>query len=313
MTLDDVLSGRSEYAIDNADVIPRLHEMPEACIDLSVTSPPFPSVYAYSRDEADVGNSECLEAEAPLHLQWWLRGMLRVTRPGRVLVVHCTQIARLRRSGECGLYDFRGLLIRLGQRAGFTYEYDWLVRVNPQSQAIRTRSRALQFAGLEADRAASRGAMGMYLVKFRRPGDNAAAVDSPGEVSRNDWIAWAEACWPDVRETDTLNAADGREGSDTRHICPMQLGIYERCIRLFSNPGEVVFDPFAGIGSCGFVALGGRSPVTGRRVREPRRFYGCELKASYHAAAVRNCARAAARRLEEGRSLFDGVGEGANP
>jgi hypothetical protein len=90
------------------------------------------------------------------------------------------------------------------------FEYDWCVRKNPQSQAIRTKSRELQFAGLESDRAKQRGALPDYLLKFRAPGENAVKIDSDGQVSRNDWIEWAECCWMDIRETDTLNVAEGR-------------------------------------------------------------------------------------------------------
>lgn len=302
--MSKVLSGDLEYAIHHGDVIPHLHEMPENCIDLSVYSPPFPSVFSYTDKEADLGNSEDLAGEAPLHFSFFFHGMMRVMKPGRVMMVHCTQIALLKRSGKEGMFDFRGLLIRLAQRAGFTWEYDWLVRTNPQAQAIRTKSRSLQFSGLESDRAASRGSMGMYMLKFRKPGENREKINSREQVSRNQWIDWAECCWADIKETDTLNTSEARCEEDTKHICPMQLGLYERIIRLYSNPGEVVFDPFAGIGSCGFVALGGTSPVTGRAILDSRRFYGCELKPSYYETARRNCDRAMQTRQAHQETLF---------
>ena len=184
--------------------------------------------------------------------------------------------------------DFRGMNIKLAERAGLVYEYDWSVRKNPQAQAIRTKSRELQFVGLEADRAKSRGSLPDYLIKFRAPGDNAVPIDSTGEVSRNDWINWAECCWMDIRETDTLNVSEGRGTDDTKHICPLQLGVIDRLIRLYSNPGDLVFSPFTGIGSEGYTA-----------VRLGRRFYGCELKDEYHAAAIRNCERAIEVRVAE--------------
>jgi DNA modification methylase len=191
------------------------------------------------------------------------------------------QIPRMKRSGEVGLYDFRGLNIRLAERAGLVFEYDWAVRKNPQSQAIRTKSRELQFAGLESDRRKSRGALPDYLLKFRAPGVNEIAADSPNEVSRNEWIAWAECCWMDIRETDTLNVAEGRGKDDTKHICPLQLPVIDRLVRLYSNPGEIVFSPFTGIGSEGYIA-----------VSRGRRFYGCEIKPEYLEAAKRNLTRA---------------------
>ena len=199
----------------------------------------------------------------------------------------------MKRSGGVGLCDFRGLNIRLGERAGLVYEYDWSVRKNPQAQAIRTRSRELQFSGLENDRAAQRGTLQDYLIKFRKPGENQVKIDSEGQVSRNDWIDWAEGCWDDIYETDTLNTAEAKSEDDTKHICPLQLEVIRRCVLLYSNPGEIVFSPFTGIGSEGYVSLGGQSPKTKKAIADPRRFYGCELKKEYFEQAKRNLAHAA--------------------
>jgi DNA modification methylase len=286
-----------EYEIFHGDCIPHmLEDMEPASMDMSVFSPPFPSLFAYTSESADIGNSEDLQGEAKIHLGYFYRGLARVLKPGRVAVVHVMQIGYNKRDGKQGLFDFRGLNIRLGIRAGLTYEYDWVVRKNPQAQAIRTRKWELKFQGLESDRAQSRGALPDYLIKFRAPGENQTPVDSQGEVSRNDWIDWAEACWSDIRETDTLNVAEGRGENDTKHICPLQLGVIERLVRLYSNPGETVFSPFAGIGSEGFMSL-----------KLGRRFYGCELKNEYHAAALKNCDRAIRMRDAAERTLFDGV------
>lgn len=288
--------GDSEYSLFHGDCIPHMAELPEACMDFSVFSPPFPSLYAYTSDAADLGNSEDVTGEAKLHLSFFYRQLVRVIKPGRVIIVHVAQIPRMKRAGGQGLFDFRGLNIRLGERSGLVFEYDWAVRKNPQSQAIRTKSRELQFSGLESDRARSRGALPDYLLKFVAPGENEVAVDSHGEVSRNDWIEWAECCWRDIRETDTLNVAEGRGEEDTKHICPLQLGVIDRLVRLYTNLGETVFSPFTGIGSEGYVAL-----------KRGRKFYGCELKVEYYEAALRNFERAIEARTEEIRSLFDGV------
>ena len=278
--------------------------MPEASVDFAVMSVPFPSVYAYTELECDIGNSEELRHEAKLHFSFFFRQLVRVVKPGRVVAIHVQQIPRMKRAGEVGLHDFRGLLARIGERAGFVYEYDWLIRKNPQAQAIRTRSRELQFAGLEADRAKSRGTLGDYVLKFRVPGDNATPIDTEGEVSRNDWIKWAEACWDDINETDTLNTAAAKSEDDLRHICPLQLEVIRRLVLLYTNPGEIVFSPFAGIGSEGFMALGGKSPKTGKRIINPRRFYGCEIKDEYHAQSLLNLQRAEAMRHESEKDLF---------
>ena len=281
--------GAEPYDVYHGDCIPHMLEtMEPESVDFSVFSPPFPSLYAYTDSESDIGNVEKMGSEAQVHLSFMFRGLARVLRPGRAAVVHVCQIPRMKRSGGVGLCDFRGMNIRLGERAGLVYEYDWSVRKNPQAQAIRTRSRELQFSGLESDRAAQRGTLQDYLIKFRKPGTNATPIDTPNEVSRNDWIDWAEGCWDDVIETDTLNTKAAKSGDDTRHICPLQLEVIRRCVLLYSNPGELVFSPFAGIGSEGYMSLGGRSTKTGRKIDQPRRFYGCELKHEYHAQALKN-------------------------
>ena len=280
-----LLDETQEYRIDHGDSIRLMRAMPPASVDFSIYSPPFPSTFAYTDKAEDIGNSEELKHEAKLHFGFFFRAILPVIKPGRVMLVHCTQIHRLRRSGEMGLFDFRGLLIRLAQRAGFVYDYDWLIRKNPQAQAIRTKKWEIKFQGIETDRAQSRGAVCDYLIKFRVPGENAVPVKSAGDVSRNDWIKWAEGQWDDIRETDTLNVREGRGEQDTKHICALQLGLIERAVRLYSNPGEIVFTPFAGIGSEVYTAL-----------KFGRRGYGIELKDEYYAAALKNAERAISER-----------------
>lgn len=288
------LLGVKEWDIHHGDCITHMAEMPEDSIDFSVFSPPFPSLYAYTSDACDIGNSEDLKGEAKIHLSFFYRQFARLLKPGRVVMVHVAQIPRMKRSGGVGLFDFRGMNIRLGERAGLVFEYDWMVRKNPQAQAIRTRSTELQFQGLERDRAKCRGTLPDYLLKFRAPGENENKITSEGEVSRNEWIKWAEACWDDIRETDTLNVRAGRGEDDTKHICPLQLGVIDRLVRLYSNPGEVVFSPFTGIGSEGYCAL-----------KRGRRFYGCEIKDEYIIAARKNLESAIRQRTIDSRRLFD--------
>lgn len=291
----DILKANQRYEIFHGDCIEHMATMPEKSIDLSCFSPPFPALYSYTSSERDIGNSEDLNGDAKLHLGFFYKQLARIMKPGRVVIVHVMQIPRMKRVSKLGgLHDFRGMNIRIGERAGLIYEYDWVVRKNPQSQALRTRSRELQFAGLETDRAKSRGCLPDYLIKFRAPGGNATPVDSKGDVSRNNWIDWAECCWFDIRETDTLNVKEGRADDDTRHICPLQLGVIERIVRLYSNHDEIVFSPFAGIGSELYTAL-----------KFGRRAYGCELKKEYYDAAILNCNRAIKKSKNENVSLFD--------
>lgn len=290
-----MLPESDRWAIHQGDCIPHmLEKMEPASMDMAVFSPPFPMLYAYTSEEADIGNSEDFKSEAKIHLGYFYRGLARVMKPGRVAMVHVMQVPRLKRSGGEGLHDFRGLNIRLAERAGMTFEYDWCVTKNPQAQAIRTKSHNLQFAGLERDRANARGALPDYLIKLRKPGINEVPIRSEGDVPRNDWIQWAEAAWTDIRETDTLNVREARSEEDTRHICPLQLNVINRLVRLYSNAGETVFSPFTGIGSEGYESI-----------KLGRRFYGCELKPEYYQQACINLKRAELIQGESTASLFD--------
>jgi DNA modification methylase len=295
--MTELLKDNEQWHIHHGDCVPHmLDDMPESSVDFSVFSPPFPSLYAYTDSVSDIGNVDAMGMEAKVHLQFFFRGLYRVLKPGRAAVVHVCQIPRMKRSGGVGLCDFRGTNIRIAERAGLIYEYDWMVRKNPQAQAIRTRSRELQFSGLENDRSAQRGTLQDYLIKFRKPGENARKINAPNQVSRNDWIKWAEGCWDDISETDTLNTKVAKSDDDTKHICPLQLEVIRRCVLLYSDPGELVFSPFTGIGSEGYMALGGKSPKTKHCIEEPRRFYGCELKQEYYLQAKRNLTEACERR-----------------
>ena len=270
-----------------------------------VCSPPFSQLYAYSSESCDIGNSEDFKGEAKLHLSYWYHMMARVVKPGRAILIHVQQVPRMRRNGEYGLFDFRGLNLRLAERARLIYEYDWLVTKNQQDQAIRNHARELQFAGLEDNRAACRGCLSDYLLKFRVPGECKVKVRGKGEVSRNDWIAWASAAWTDIIESDTLKAIEGRSEEDTRHPCPLQLETIRRLILMFTDPGEVVFSPFGGIGSESYMAIGGISPKTKHRIANPRRAFSCEIKPQYIETAEKNMARAERQVKESSTMLWD--------
>lgn len=281
-----------KWHVEQADCIEHMATLPSACMDHSVFSPPFPSLFSYTSEAGDIGNSEDLRGEAKLHFSFFFKQLRRVMKPGRIVIVHCCQIPGLARNGELGTFDFRGLLIRIAQRAGFIYQYDWLVAKNPQAQAIRTHSHKLLFVTLERDRAKTCGAFGDYLIKFITPGVNEVPIDSAG-ISREEWIDWAEVCWNDIRESDTLNTKEAKGPEDTKHICPLQLSVIKRIVKLYTNPGEIVFSPFTGVGSEGYESL-----------KLGRRFYGCELKTEYFETAKRNLAKAEALANDSDRLLF---------
>lgn len=290
--MSDILNGK-RWHVAHADCIEHMAELPQHCVDCAIFSPPFPALFCYTDKPNDLGNCDSLDAEMTLHFSFFFRQLVRVVKPGRVVMVHCMQIPALKRSGVESTYDFRGLLIRLARRAGFVYDTDWPVTKNPQSQAIRTHSHKLLFVTLERDRSVSAPAFNDYLIKLRAPGENEVPICSK-EIKRNEWIDWAEGVWDwhTIRETDTLNAAAGRTTEDVKHICPLQLPVIKRLVTLYTNPDEIVFSPFTGIGSEGYEAL-----------RLGRRFYGCEIKDSYVAAAKKNLRRAA-KQEEEQLALF---------
>jgi DNA modification methylase len=280
----------ADWRLMLGDSSERLAEIPDASIDLSVYSPPFQSLYTYSPTERDLGNSRTREQFFE-HYGFIIREILRATKPGRNTCVHVQQIAAmLARDGYIGIKDFRGDVIRAYEDAGWIYHGEVCIDKDPQAQAIRTHSKGLLFVQVRKDTTWSRPALADYILLFRKPGDNVVAVHS--DVSNDDWIEWARPIWYGIRESDTLQVAAAREHEDERHIAPLQLGTIERCVRLWSNPGETVLSPFAGIGSEGFES-----------VRLGRKFIGIELKPSYFNVAVRNLQRAERERYRP--TLFD--------
>lgn len=261
------------------DSCERLGELATDSVDLAVYSPPFASLFTYSATLRDLGNSHSRD-EFLAHYGYVSRELLRVVKPGRLCAVHCQQLSMTKTThGVIGLTDFRGDLIRQHQDDGWVFHGEVTVDKDPQAQAIRTKSHALMFVTLERDSASVRPAMADYVLIFRAPGDNAVPVDT--DVSREEWIEWARPVWYAIRETDTLNTAVARGDRDERHIAALQLPLIERCVRLWSNRGETVLSPFAGIGSEGFEA-----------VKHGRQFVGCELKPEYWSTATDNLRRA---------------------
>lgn len=261
---------------DSAEVLPGL---PSASIDMAVFSPPFSLLYTYSATERDLGNS-ATDDQFWSHFGFISSSLLRVMKPGRNVCVHVAQIpSQKAKDGVIGLKDFRGDTIRHFQSAGFVYHGEVCIDKDPQAQAIRTKSKGLLFTQMHKDSLWSRPALADYILIFRAPGESAVPVKP--DITNNEWIEWARPIWYGIKETDTLNAAEGRERDDERHIAPLQLGTIERCVRLWSNKGETVLSPFGGIASEGFVS-----------VKQGRRFVGIELKPSYYRAGVRNLRRA---------------------
>lgn len=287
----EVIEHKGEnFTLYQGDAAEALAQQPDNSVDLILTSPAFLSLYVYSASERDLGNSQSAEQFLE-HYAYFSRQLHRLIKPGRLAGIHCQQVATtLVNHGHIGLQDFRGMLIKAHQETGWIYHGEVAIQKNPQQQAIRTHSKALLFVQKERDAVWLRPALADFILLFRKPGDNEVPVKS--DVSNEEWIRFAAPVWYDIQESDTLNAAEARSDDDSRHVCPLQLETIRRCIRLWTNPGEVVCDPFAGIGSTGYEAL---------RLR--RRFVGSELKLRYAETALMNFKRAL--NLREQRELFD--------
>lgn len=261
------------------DSCKRLEEIESDSVGLSVFSPPFLSLYTYSPSARDIGNSQSTDVFSD-HFGFLVDHLLRITMPGRNCAVHVAQVpAMLARDGYIGMKDFRGLTIRLFENRDFIYHGEVCIDKDPQAQAIRTKSKSLLFTQLKKDSSWLRPALADYILVFRKPGENSEPIKP--NITNNQWIEWARPIWYGIRESNTLNVAEGRDNKDERHICPLQLETIERVIKLWSNKGDLVCSPFMGIGSEGFQAI-----------EMNRRFVGCELKESYFKVAIGNIQRA---------------------
>jgi len=261
------------------DSCERLGELKENSIDLSVYSPPFADLFTYSPSDRDLGNSKDSQ-EFFRHYKFIIRELLRVTKPGRLSCVHVSDIpAMAQKDGYIGVKDFPGEVIRAHQAEGWTFIGRAFVQKNPQAQAIRTKSKALLFVQMRKDSSDSRPALVDQILIFKKDGENAVPITpvDNGEMDNETWIEWANGIWLGISESDTLQFTTARDNGDEKHICPLQLGTIERCIKLYSNPGETVLTPFLGIGSEAYQAL-----------RFNRRAIGIELKESYFKVAIRN-------------------------
>lgn len=261
------------------DSVVRMKEIQANTIDLSIYSPPFADLFVYSNSDRDLGNSKNWN-EFFEHYAFIVQDMLRVTKPGRLSCVHTSDIpAMANRDGYIGLRDFPGRVIALHESIGWTFVGRAFVQKNPQAQAIRVKSKSLLFVQINKDSSHSRPALIDQVLIFKKPGGNVVPVTpvQNGELDNERWISWAHGIWTDIQETETLQFYSARAKDDEKHICPLQLGTIERCIKLYSNPGELVLTPFMGIGSEAFMAI-----------KLGRKAIGCELKESYFREAVKN-------------------------
>mgnify|MGYP000957230071 FL=1 len=283
------------WTLANGDCIEVLNSLPENSIHLSIFSPPYSSLYTYSNSDRDLGNS-VNDEQFYEHFSHVVAGLHRVTKPGRIVCVDVMNIPAMKeRDGYIGLKDFRGDVIRAFQKVGFIFHSEHCVFKDPLIEATRTKALGLMHKQLCKDSTRSRAGIPQYLLAFRKDGENQEPVahidgltefcgENPpihGNLSHERWRRYASPVWMDINFSNTLNARAARDHEDERHVCPMALDLIERAITLWSNSGDVVFDPFSGVGSTGYQAI-----------KMGRKFVGSELKESYFEQACKNIASA---------------------
>tara|TARA_Y100000310_G_C20653286_1_gene800651 strand:- start:47 stop:2230 length:2184 start_codon:yes stop_codon:yes gene_type:complete len=274
-----------DWTMHHGDCVDAVSRMASESIDYSIFSPPFSSLYTYSASDRDMGNCTG-DAEFHEHFGYLVRELSRVTKPGRLLSFHCMMLPMSKaRDGVIGLRDFRGDLLRAFTAEGWIFHSEVTIWKDPVTAMQRTKALGLLHKQIKKDSCMSRQGIADYLVTVRKPGINPEPVSHTAEgfpVSL--WQRYASPVWMDINPSDTLQYRSAREHDDERHICPLQLGVIRRALKLWSNPGDLVLSPFAGIGSEGHVAL-----------ESMRRFVGVELKDSYFKQACRNLRSARAQ------------------
>lgn len=311
----DQASGEN-YQIYNADTVEVAQSLPDESVDFSVFSPPFASLYTYSNSDRDMGNCRSYD-EFWEHYKFLIKEQFRVIKSGRNIAIHCMNLPTSKvNDGFIGIRDFRGDLIRAYQEAGFIYHSEVCIWKNPVIAMTRTKALGLLHKTIKKDSSMSRMGIPDYVVVMRKPGENKRpvagefrwyagevppagfilkdredgtkfAIPSENNTSVDIWQKYASPVWDDIRETYTLNYKEGRDSDDEKHICPLQLDVIERCLQLWSIPGDVVWTPFMGIGSEVYMSL-----------KLGRKAIGVELKTSYYELAKRNIKEACETQYE---------------
>lgn len=267
----------SNWAIYLADCIEIMSGLPEGIIDCAVFSPPFSDLFVYSDSERDMGNCGSHD-EFMEHYAYFTQALYRVLKPGRVACVHCSDLpARKSKDGFIGLHDFSGDLIAAHQAAGWVYHARCTIWKDPVIEMQRTKALGLLYKQLKKDSSRSRVGMPDYMLFFRKDQENPDPIThDPEDLPVCMWQELASPVWMTVNQTKVLNGRQAKGQQDEKHICPLQLDVIERCLTLYSNPGDLVLDPFNGIGSTGYQAI-----------KMGRRYIGCELKPEYAKQAAR--------------------------
>lgn len=311
--MTNVISQKTDnekYWLYNADTVEVAQFLPSNSVGFSVFSPPFASLYTYSNSDRDMGNCSSYD-EFWQQYRFLIKEQYRVMMSGRNIAIHCMNLPTSKQNdGFIGINDFRGDIIREYQKAGFIFHSEVCIWKDPVVAMQRTKALGLLHKTIKKDSAMSRMGIPDTMIVMRKPGDNESPIsgefthyvgDNPpngfkgyqyndgrwyflpgtSNTSIDVWQNYASPIWDDINQTDTLNFRAGRDSDDERHICPLQLDVIERCLQLWSNPGDLVWTPFMGIGSEAYMAI-----------KMGRRAIGVELKTSYYNLAVRNIEQA---------------------
>ena len=272
-----------QYGLYHGDSVDITKEIPDDSIHYTLFSPPFSSLYTYSNSDRDMGNCKG-DDEFYHHFKFLATELYRITMPGRLLSFHCMDLPMMKsRDGVIGLKDFPALLLKIFQDCGFIYHSKVTIWKNPVTEMQRTKALGLLHKQIKKDSAMCRQGIPDYIVTVRKPGENPEKITHTNEsFPVGVWQNYASPVWMDIRQSDTLQRKSARAEQDEKHICPLQLEVIQRCIELWTNPNDIVFDPFGGIGSTAYVAL-----------KMGRRAISSELKDSYFDQMKKNVAIAA--------------------
>jgi len=261
------------YSLVLGDCVEETKNISDESIHYSIFSPPFADLYTYSNSNRDMGNSKSIN-EFWTHFKFLITELYRVTKSGRLISFHCMDLPTTYvKDGYLGIKDFSGDLIRAFQKKGFIYHSKVVIWKDPLLAAVRTKAIGLMHKQLCKDSSISRQGLPDYLVTMRKPGDNLELINNEDgfkrfigdpeneptetglEYSHHVWRKYASPVWMDINQSNTLNKNKARDERDEKHICPLQLDVIARGLELWSNPGDMIFSPFMGIGSEGYQSL----------------------------------------------------------
>jgi DNA modification methylase len=291
------------WTLYQGDCVEVIKGLPDNSMDFGIHSPPFAETYIYSDSVADMGNCATWD-EFFVHYDYLIKELFRTTVPGRLQAIHCKDLPLYRsRDNAAGLRDFPGAIVRAFEHCGWTFHSRVTIWKDPVVERGRTNNHGLLHKNFVERAEVCRQGLPDFLLVFRKWTDELENTESPKPVKhrldpRNHefigvnapvawrdnrdysiqvWQRYASPVWFDIKQTNVLNTQIGKDDKDEKHICPLQLDVISRSVELWTNPGDVVFSPFAGLGSEGYESL-----------KLGRKFVGIELKESYFKAGVFN-------------------------